>query len=130
MTLEQGGDLFAAQQVYSGEILDFSVNINPMGPAPQALEAARAAMERAGEYPDPLCRALRQAIAARDGVQPEQVLYVGDSGTDMQTAKNAGLYAVGVTWGFRSEKELNEYHADRIVNKASDIYDIVKSSVE
>ena len=74
MTLEHGGDLFAAQQVYSGEILDFSVNINPLGPAPQALEAARAALERAGEYPDPLCRALRQAIAARDGVQPEQVL--------------------------------------------------------
>ena len=54
--------------------MDFSVNINPLGPAPQALEAARAALERAGEYPDPLCRALRQAIAARDGVQPEQVL--------------------------------------------------------
>ena len=51
MTLEHGGDLFAAQQVYSGEILDFSVNINPLGPAPQALEAARAALERAGEYP-------------------------------------------------------------------------------
>ena len=49
MTLEHGGDLFAAQQVYSGEILDFSVNINPLGPAPQALEAARAALERAGE---------------------------------------------------------------------------------
>ena len=70
MTLEHGGDLFAAQQVYPGEILDFSVNINPLGPAPRALEAARAALERAGEYPDPLCRALRQAIAARDGVQP------------------------------------------------------------
>ena len=77
--------------------------------------------------PDPTsCRMVMQQL----GVQPEQVLYVGDSGTDMQTAKNAGLYAVGVTWGFRSEKELNEYHADRIVNKASDIYDIVKSSVE
>ena len=74
MTLEHGGDLFAARQVYPGKILDFSVNINPLGPAPQALEAARAALERAGEYPDPLCRALRQAIAARDGVQPEQVL--------------------------------------------------------
>ena len=72
--------------------------------------------------PDPTsCRMVMQQL----GVQPEQVLYVGDSGTDMQTAKNAGLYAVGVTWGFRSEKELNEYHADMIVNKASDIFDIV-----
>ena len=63
-------------------------------------------------------------------VPKSEVLYVGDSGVDMETARRACVVSVGVTWGFRSEKELNEYHADRIVNKASDIYDIVKSSVE
>lgn len=54
-----------------------------------------------------------------------EVLYVGDSGVDMETARRACVDSVGVTWGFRSEKELNEYHADMIVNKASDIFDIV-----
>ena len=58
-------------------------------------------------------------------VPKSEVLYVGDSGVDMETARRACVDSVGVTWGFRSEKELNEYHADMIVNKASDIFDIV-----
>ena len=41
------------------------------------------------------------AIAARLKVAPAEVDYVGDSGVDMQTARNAGFFAVGVTWGFR-----------------------------
>ena len=57
--------------------------------------------------------------------QKAEVLYVGDSGVDMETARRACVDSVGVTWGFRSEKELNEYHADRIVHRASDIFDIV-----
>ena len=58
-------------------------------------------------------------------VPKSEVLYVGDSGVDMETARRACVDSVGVIWGFRSEKELNEYHADMIVNKASDIFDIV-----
>ena len=58
-------------------------------------------------------------------VPKAEVLYVGDSGVDMETARRACVDSVGVTWGFRSEKELNEYHADRIVHRASDMFDIV-----
>ncbi|MDD6020215.1 MAG: HAD family hydrolase [bacterium] len=58
-------------------------------------------------------------------VPKAEVVYVGDSGVDMETARRACVDSVGVTWGFRSEKELNEYHADRIVHRASDIFDIV-----
>jgi phosphoglycolate phosphatase len=39
-------------------------------------------------------------------ILPENMLYVGDSGIDMQTAKNAGMYAAGALWGFRSKEEL------------------------
>lgn len=74
--------------------------------------------------PDPIsCRMVMQQL----GVQPEQVLYVGDSGTDMQTAKNAGLYAVGVTWGFRSKEVLLEYGADVLVHRPEQILQILDS---
>lgn len=74
--------------------------------------------------PDPTsCRMVMQQL----GVQPEQVLYVGDSGTDMQTAKNAGLYAVGVTWGFRSKEVLLEDGADVLVHRPEQILQILDS---
>lgn len=74
--------------------------------------------------PDPTsCRMVMQQL----GVQPEQVLYVGDSGTDMQTAKNAGLYAVGVTWGFRSKEVLLENGADVLVHRPEQILQILDS---
>lgn len=40
------------------------------------------------------------------GLPPKNVLYVGDSGVDMQTANNAGMIAVGALWGFRTKEEL------------------------
>lgn len=49
------------------------------------------------------------------------VLYVGDSGVDMETARRACVDSVGVTWGFRPLKELREYHAGYIATTADDI---------
>jgi phosphoglycolate phosphatase len=45
-------------------------------------------------------------IAARWGVAPAAILYLGDSGTDMQTAAAAGMFSVGVLWGYRDRAEL------------------------
>jgi phosphoglycolate phosphatase len=39
-------------------------------------------------------------------VKPNEILYLGDSGIDMQTAIASGMFPVGVTWGFRSKEEL------------------------
>jgi len=55
------------------------------------------------QKPDPtaaLC------IAERLGIAPARFAYVGDSNTDMQTATSAGMFPVGVTWGFRPPEEL------------------------
>ena len=59
------------------------------------------------------------------GIAKEKTLYIGDSGVDMQTASNAGVESVGVTWGFRSEEELREHGAAHIVRIADEIKNII-----
>lgn len=54
-------------------------------------------------------------------VEKEEVLYVGDSGVDMQTAINAGITSCGVTWGFRPRTELESFSPNHIVDKAEEI---------
>ena len=56
------------------------------------------------------------AALERFGAKKSEALYIGDTSTDMQTAKNAGLFAVGVLWGFRDEAELVASGADAIVD--------------
>ena len=53
--------------------------------------------------PDPT-KVLR--IVKDFGVAPEETAYLGDSSTDMETARNAGFLPIGVTWGFRPREEL------------------------
>lgn len=56
------------------------------------------------------------------GIMQSDTLYIGDSGVDMQTALNAGIESVGVTWGFRSEEELREHKAVHIIHRAEEIW--------
>lgn len=60
------------------------------------------------------------------GVKPDECLYCGDSGVDMQTAKAAGLYKIGVLWGFRQKDELMENGADALAEYPGDLLAIVK----
>ncbi len=55
----------------------------------------------------------------------EKVFMIGDSNVDIQTAKNANIISIGCEWGFRGRDELEEAGADYIVNKASQITDII-----
>ncbi|MDE6409159.1 MAG: HAD family hydrolase [Muribaculaceae bacterium] len=50
-----------------------------------------------------------------------EILYVGDSAVDMETARRACVESVGVTWGFRPVSELRKAYADHIVNRPSEI---------
>ena len=60
-------------------------------------------------------------IAAMLGVAPPRIVYLGDSGVDMATATNAGMYAAGVLWGFRDREELLEAGAKVLLDKPEDI---------
>lgn len=63
------------------------------------------------------------------GGDPATTLYIGDSATDMQTAKNAGLTAIGVTWGFRSADELQQAGADALVHEPSQLLPLFERGV-
>ena len=65
-----GGDVLTARARFGGDVLDCSANLNPLGMPPAVQAAAAAAAADSARYPDPLCRALRAAIAAHDGVAP------------------------------------------------------------
>jgi len=60
-------------------------------------------------------------ILGKFGAEKSECLYFGDTNTDMMTAHNAGVTAVGVTWGFRPRAELEEYGADILIDSAAEI---------
>lgn len=64
-------------------------------------------------------------IAGEFGVKPENIIYIGDTDTDMQTGKNAGMFTVGVLWGFRDMAELKANHADAIAASPADILELI-----
>ncbi|MBS5958124.1 MAG: HAD family hydrolase [Clostridiales bacterium] len=49
-------------------------------------------------------------------VKPSECLYFGDTNTDMKTGIHAGMDTVGVTWGFRDQKELETFHPSFIID--------------
>lgn len=60
-------------------------------------------------------------IMEKAGVSRSDTLYVGDSGVDMQTASNAGIDSVAVSWGFRPRAELEAFRTLAIIDKAEDL---------
>lgn len=60
-------------------------------------------------------------ISEKMGITPDELIYVGDSGVDMQTAENSGMYAAGVLWGFRDMEELLENGAKILVENPMDL---------
>ena len=49
------------------------------------------------------------------GITPENILYLGDTNTDMKTAVNSSMYPVGVLWGFREKDELILHGAKTVI---------------
>jgi len=71
--------------------------------------------------PDCVLEVLKQLGAIKN-----ESLYVGDSEVDVQTAKNAEISCVGVTWGFRSRETLICEGADYIIDAPSDLLKLIK----
>ncbi|HPT20377.1 MAG TPA: HAD family hydrolase [Bacteroidales bacterium] len=59
------------------------------------------------------------------GLQPADVVYIGDTGTDMKTSVNAGTYPAGALWGFRTKEELIANGAKQLLNHPLDLLQIL-----
>ncbi|UTN05686.1 HAD family hydrolase [Flavobacterium bizetiae] len=64
-------------------------------------------------------------ISKNWNLKTEEILFVGDSDIDMQTANNANMFAVGVSWGYRTEQELKNSGAKLVINNPSELIEIV-----
>lgn len=70
--------------------------------------------------PDSVYEAMRLLGARREGT-----VYVGDSDVDVDTARNAGLDSVIVTWGFRDEDFLRAHGAQHLAHNADELYEML-----
>jgi len=61
-------------------------------------------------------------------VKPDDCFYVGDSSVDMDTANNAGVQAIGVSWGFRDVEELKRHGAAYIIDEPKQLMSILTPS--
>lgn len=77
------------------------------------------------EYPLKPDPTLTLEIIKSLGVKPCECAFVGDSGMDMATAKNADCVAVGVLWGFRTKEELLQNGADYLAQTPEELVSII-----
>ncbi|MDR2973129.1 MAG: aminotransferase class I/II-fold pyridoxal phosphate-dependent enzyme [Propionibacteriaceae bacterium] len=75
---DHGGDLVA----HPGARLDFSVNVNPLGTPAPVRQAIVDGLTTMGQYPDPWCRGLRQALADHHGIDPAMIV-CGNGASDV-----------------------------------------------
>ena len=64
-------------------------------------------------------------IAGRLAIEPADFVYLGDTATDMKTANGAGMFAVGVLWGFRDAGELMASGAAKIISSPLELLELV-----
>jgi phosphoglycolate phosphatase len=72
--------------------------------------------------PDP---AAALHIAGAMGIDPADILYTGDSDVDLQTAKNARMRPIGVTWGFRTRQELQKSGATVLIDHPGELLTLI-----
>ncbi len=80
------------------------------------------------EYPTKPDPSLTLMALEKLSVAPDECLFVGDSGSDMQTAVNSGTIPVGVLWGFRQKEELISNGAEYLISEPMELVDLLKNS--
>jgi len=104
--------------VLSNKPDDFTKRVIARYFQPSPFTVVRGQLPNVPLKPDPTA-ALQ--IARELNMPPAQWLYLGDTNTDMHTARAAGMHSVGVLWGFRNREELAESGAEHIVAKPDEV---------
>ena len=72
--------------------------------------------------PDPQAA---RAICTTLGLPAQEVLYVGDTAVDVETARNAGMICVGVSWGFRGREEVRDAGAQYVIDRPEELLELL-----
>ncbi|MEN8243487.1 MAG: HAD family hydrolase [Thermodesulfobacteriota bacterium] len=86
-------------------------------------------MGQSSRYPKKPAPDSALAIAHDMGVAPSEIVFIGDSGVDMQTAVAAGMLPVGASWGFRPDEELLENGCQFLARNPMDVLKIFNNSL-
>ena len=85
------------------------------------IDVCRGQIENCPIKPDPTAVL---EIIEQLGSKKDECVYCGDTITDMETGKNAGLFTIGVLWGFRDLEEIKSGKPQMIVSNPSEILEI------
>jgi phosphoglycolate phosphatase len=67
-----------------------------------------------------------EEIGRAFGLSAGEILFLGDTGVDMETARRAGNFPVGASWGFRPAEELKKSGAEKIIDRPEEIFGLLK----
>ena len=90
------------------DAVKLSSNENPLGPCPAAVQAAAESLKSVHRYPDGMCTALREKIAARNGLDKENII-VGNGSDELMVFASGALINTGDE-GVTSENTFSEYN--------------------
>lgn len=88
-----------------------------------SIEVSVGVTDPSGKKPSP--QLVYKALDALHSLRGDAI-YVGDSEVDVQTAKNAGIPCIGVTWGFRDKCVLQNLGAEYIIDKPLELLGIIE----
>lgn len=80
--------------------------------------------DQKGQPPKPDPTGVKEIIKTAN-VKPNETIYIGDTKTDYQTAKNAGIDFIFAKWGYGDIKELDEKHILKTIEKPAELYDVL-----
>jgi phosphoglycolate phosphatase len=120
--LDACGERGIARAVLSNKPHEFTQRIMDEIFADWSFEVVAGAKPGVPLKPDPTA-ALK--IAEELDLKPAEVLFLGDSDVDINTAKAAGMLAVGALWGYRGKEELEAAGAKALVKDALEILDLI-----